>query len=84
MLGRLSRVSDSVGLGCNSKIYISNKFLGDVDSAMLGTTFRKPKPFHQLRFQRNPRFADDGNLSHLPMVAQLNHSVLHSPTLSLI
>ena len=39
MLGPLSRVSDSVGLGCNSKIYISNKFLGDVDPVGLGTTF---------------------------------------------
>lgn len=38
-LGLALRASDSVGLGSGLRTSISNKFLGDVDVAGLGTTF---------------------------------------------
>ena len=38
LAGSHARVSDSLGLGCGPRIYISNQFQGDADTAGPGIT----------------------------------------------
>ena len=42
--GPTPRISESVGLECSPRIYISSKFPGHDAAAGLGTSFREPFP----------------------------------------